>query len=393
VNLIQEKVEQAIGILQEKDVDLWLTFVRETSAGGDPIVPIIYGADLTWQSALLLTSSGESIAIVGRLEVEAAKRVGAYQTVIGYDEGIKSILVETLANLNPRKIAINYSLADVQADGLSYGMYQILLSILEDTPHVDKLLPAEEIITALRGRKTRGEIERIQAAIRSTEEIYQNVFDNVKPGMSEVEISRYMQDQVKRAGLELAWDAKHCPIVNAGPGSALGHVGPSDAKLQKGQLLHLDFGIKQAGYCSDIQRMIYYLGDGEEMPPDEVQRGFDTVTGAIKAGVDAMKPGVAGKEIDAIVRNIILEAGYPEFKHATGHQIGREVHDGGALLGPEWERYGESPNWQLEAGQVYTIEPSLIVEGFGNIGVEEDVLVTENGCEYLHEPQTELVIR
>ena len=139
--------------------------------------------------------------------------------------------------------------------------------------------------------------------------------------------------------------------------------------------------------------MIYYLGDGEEMPPDEVQRGFDTVTGAIKAGVDAMKPGVAGKEIDAIVRNIILEAGYPEFKHATGHQIGREVHDGGALLGPEWERYGESPNWLLEAGQVYTIEPSLIVEGFGNIGVEEDVLVTENGCEYLHEPQTELVIR
>ena len=393
MNLIQEKVEQAIGILQEKDVDLWLTFVRETSAGGDPIVPIIYGADLTWQSALLLTSSGESTAIVGRLEVEAAKRVGAYQTVIGYDEGIKSILVETLANLNPRKIAIDYSLADVQADGLSYGMYQILLSTLEDTQHVDKLLTAEEIITALRGRKTRGEIERIQAAIRSTEEIYQNVFDNVKPGMSEVEISRYMQEQVIRAGLDLAWDEQHCPIVKAGPGSALGHVGPSDAKLQKGQLLHLDFGIKQAGYCSDIQRMIYYLGDGEEMPPDDVQRGFDTVTGAIKAGVDAMKPGVAGKEIDAIVRNMILEAGYPEFKHAAGHQIGREVHDGGALLGPEWQRYGESPNWLLEAGQVYTIEPSLIVEGFGNIGVEEDVLVTADGCEYLHETQTELVIR
>jgi Xaa-Pro aminopeptidase len=114
---------------------------------------------------------------------------------------------------------------------------------------------------------------------------------------------------------------------------------------------------------------------------------------AIEAAVAAMKPGVLGKEVDAVARRVVTDAGYPEFKHATGHHLGRLAHDGGGILGPEWERYGDTPNQPLEAGHVYTVEPSLPVAGYGHMGIEEDVLVTENGAEFLHQPQTRMVVR
>ena len=91
-------------------------------------------------------------------------------------------------------------------------------------------------------------------------------------------------------------------------------------------------------------------------------------------------------------RNIVLEADYPQFKHATGHQLGRAVHDGGTLIGPAWPRYGNTPYQPLEVGQVYTVEPHVFVPGYGVMGLEEDVLVTENEAIYLSEPQKALIL-
>jgi Xaa-Pro aminopeptidase len=124
-----------------------------------------------------------------------------------------------------------------------------------------------------------------------------------------------------------------------------------------------------------------------------VQRAFDTVKYAIQVAVEAMRPGVAGKTVDAVARAAVTGAGYPEYLYGTGHHLGRLAHDGVGILGPEWERYGETPNFLLEAGQVYTVEPGVEVEGFGYLGLEEDVLVTGNGAEFLSDPQMELVLR
>jgi len=390
--LIQQKVSQAISILSELEIDLWLTFVRETSALADPVLPFIYGADLTWQSALMITSKGERIAIVGRFEAETARRKGAYNQVIPYDESIQPVLMEVLQRLNPQKIAINYSENDPVSDGLSLGMFRILQSYFDDTPFVDRLVSAEEIIAALRGRKTPDEIARIRSAVAVTSEIYQNTYNQIKPGTSERQIAEFMHAQLADRKLEPAWELDHCPTVNAGPDSPVGHVGPTDLQIKAGELVHFDFGVRKNDYCSDIQRVVYVCKPGEHKPPIHVERAFQIIVRAVQQAVAAMKPGKTGFEIDKVARGVITEAGYPEYKYATGHQLGRAAHDGGGILGPLWERYGETPNRKLEAGQVYTVEPGLALPGYGYIGLEEDVLVTEEGAEYLGKPQTELIL-
>ena len=390
--LVQEKVNQAVSLLKEKDLDVWLTFVRETSAGGDPILPLIYGHDLTWQSALILSQTGEKIVILGHYEAEAARRTGAYSSVIAYHESIRPVLLDVLGRLNPHQIAINYSLNDVHADGLSHGMYQLLLKYLEGTPWAERLVSAEGLSGALRSRKTPVEISRIRAAVATTGEIFERTFALVRPGMTESAVGRFMYAQMDAYNVGPAWDIANCPAVNTGPDSSVGHAGPTELVIQPGHLLHFDFGVRQDEYCSDIQRMVYFLRPGETEPPEAVQRGFATIVEAIQKTVAAMRPGKLGCEIDAIARGVVTGAGYPEYMYATGHHLGRLAHDGAGVLGPHWERYGDTPDYPLEAGQVYTVEPGLAVPGYGYVGLEEDVLVTENGAVFLGPPQTKLVI-
>lgn len=393
MTLIQEKVDQAVDILKEQETDLWLTFVRETSGVRDPALDLLIGAnDLTWPSALILTRKGDKIAVVGNLEKDALRRLDVFNQILGYDKSIRELLRETTARLNPDRIAVNTSRNNVHADGLTHAMYETLREYLAGTPYAHRLASAEPVISALRGRKTPTELARIRKAIEITDEIYRKTFDFVKVGMTEIEIGEYMQSLAREYGVGFAWPAENCPAVNSGPDSPIGHNGPTEIKVEPGHLLHFDFGVRHEEYCSDIQRVAYVLRDGETEAPAEVQRGFITIRTAIEKSRQAMQPGVTGNSIDVISREIVTDTGYPEYPHALGHQLGRVAHDGGALLGPLWEKYGESPNQKLEVGQVFTIEPSLAVANYGMMGIEEDVVITENGAEYFTDPQREIVL-
>jgi Xaa-Pro aminopeptidase len=388
--LVEEKLNQATQILREYDVDLWLTFARETVTMPDPILELILGFSVTWHSALILTQSGRKVAIVGRYEADSVRNLELYDDVIGYDKGIKRHLLSTLDSINPRKIAINYSQSDVAADGLSHGNFLTLNSYLEGTSYSNRLISAERIISALRGRKTPLEIERVKGAIEVTESIFDQVDVSVKPGMTQRQIASIFQGYIENRGFGYAWDKLHNPIVTCGPDSAIGHTVPGDIPLEQGHTLHIDFGVKVDDYCSDIQRMWYVLEDGETDAPDDVQHAFNVVFGALKAGEKVLKPGVQGWQVDAAARQFVVDGGYPEFMHAFGHLLGRSAHDGATILGPLWEKYDGLADRSVEAGNIFTLELHVPVPGRGIMSLEEDILVTDNGVEYLTHPQDQL---
>jgi len=393
MTLIQEKVDQAIEILKEQGTDMWLTFVRETSGVRDPALDLLIGAnDLTWPSALIITRKGEKIAIIGNLEKEALGRLNVFDEILGYDTAVSELLRTTITRLNPDRIAVNTSRNNVHADGLTHAMYEFLKEYLAGTPYAERLVSAEPIINAMRGRKTEAELARIRKAVEITDEIFKKTYDFIKVGMTEVEVGEYMHKLAKEYEVGLAWPAENCPAVNSGPNKVVGHNGPTEIRIERGHIIHFDFGVKYEDYCSDIQHVCYVLREGETEAPVEIQRGFITLRTAVEKSREAMKVGVTGNSIDTISREIVTDSGYPEYPYALGHQLGRVAHDGGALLGPLWEKYGDSPNQKLEVGQVFTIEPGLAIPGYGYLGLEEDVVMTAKGAEYIGEPRREIIL-
>jgi Xaa-Pro aminopeptidase len=197
---------------------------------------------------------------------------------------------------------------------------------------------------------------------------------------------------MEHKGLERAWDPEHCPAVFTGPESAGAHAGPTDRRMEPGHLMNVDFGMRYQGFCSDLQRTWYCPRPKETALPAPVQRGFEAVRDAVRKAAEFLKPGVQGHEVDAVARGHIVAQGFEEYPHALGHQIGRHAHDGAGLLCPVWERYGEKPFAVVEEGQCYTLEPRVPVPGHGVATIEEVVVVTKDGCRFLSEPQTEIML-
>ncbi len=387
--LVQEKLEQAVGILREQEVDLWLTFVRETMLTSDPCLDLIAGTYSAWTGAFLVSANGERLAIVGRFDAPAVEQTGAYE-VVGYDQSIKPALREAVERIAPRSIALNYSLSDPAADGLTHGLWLVLQETFADSDVATRFVSSETIVNALRGRKSAGEVERIRAAARETEEIFDVVTVALRPDLSELEIADLVHAEVARRGLGYAWGRDHCPAVNAGPEKEVGHAPPGELRTRRGELLHVDFGVTRSEYTSDLQRVWYVLDEGETAPPDDVRDAWDALWASVDAGVAALRPGVAGWTVDAAARSALVEAGYPEPMYALGHQLGRSAHDGGTTLAPRWDRYGAAPLGLVEEGNVFTVEYGAPVPGRGYIGLEEDVLVTAEGVEWLSTPQRKL---
>lgn len=391
----REKIEQACDILTEENIDLWLTLVRETSESRDPVFPFVIDSDVVWESAFLIHKSGRTIALVGSLDAASVRERGLYHEVYGYDEDMAPLLRKILDELKPASIGINYSRWNNIADGLSHGLYLYLTEyLLKGTVYADRLLSADRVISKLRARKSPNELVRIKHAIAETEDILEKVCLHLKPGVTEKEIYKAIREELQSRGHDDAWSPAGNPGVDVGFGSHRGHGGPGDAVAKPGDILHVDFGARVDGYSADLQRVYFFRESGlccsEALPP-EVVKAFSTVRTAIMKSADVLKPGIEGWKVDAVAREYVVSQGYPEFPHALGHGLGRMAHDGGTLLGPRWPRYGDKPFCAVEEGNVFTLELGVRTSR-GYLGLEEDVVVTRDGCEFLSKPQESFIV-
>jgi len=378
--LIQQKLNQAVQIMTDLHIDCWCTYVRETIESRDPAMVFLAGeGHVVWEAAFLIYRSGRKVAIMGAGDQQNYEQLHVYDEVIPYVESFRQPLRDELLRQNPGNIALNYSSGNVSADGLSFGMYTRLQQFLPEWQ--DQFVSAEKIIETLRKKKTPEEMNRLQAASWETLELFGLLIHEIKPGCTLRGISNFLHAKMTERNLAASWNWHDDPGITSGPAMTAGHAVPDDTLVEPGHVLHLDFGIKKDGYSSDYQRCWYILRPGETEVPEDIQNVFMVVQQGIRLAADFIKPGIQGWQVDEKVRLFLKEQGYPEYHHALGHQVGIWAHDGGAVLGPRWERYGQRPFQVLEEGQVFTLEFGIQSSG-GYVAQEEMIEITKTGCRF-----------
>lgn len=235
------------------------------------------------------------------------------------------------------------------------------------------LAPAADVVEPLRQVKDAGEI----ACIREAAEIVDRAFDFLltitRPGVREMDLAIELEYFLKKRGSEQeAFEI----IVASGPRSALPHGRASEKRLETGEFVTFDFGACRGGYFSDLTRTIV-LGKADERQREV----YGIVAAAQQAVLDAIRAGADGKAVDAVARDLITARGFGDnFGHGTGHGLGRAVHDHPGL--------SVHSELTLAAGMVLTVEPGIYIDGWGGVRIEDDVVVTETGCELLtHAPK------
>lgn len=232
------------------------------------------------------------------------------------------------------------------------------------------------LINRLRIKKDREEISRIKKAATITDLAFTHILDFIKPGCTEREVALELEFFMKKKGAERnAFDF----IVASGKRSSLPHGVASDKVIRDGDFVTMDFGCFYNGYCSDMTRTIV-VGK-----PTKKQRDiYNIVLKAQQEVRKGVKAGMICKDVDAIARDIITDKGYgSRFGHGLGHGIGVEVH--------EEPRVSYTSDTVLEEGMVITDEPGIYIPGWGGVRIEDDLLITEDGCEVLNDSPRELI--
>jgi len=303
----------------------------------------------------LIISESEVILLTSSLEYEAANQFAKGCTIIkaGKGETLENKVVKTLEKFG---------------DHLKLGFESEKFTVKEYTFFKKKLTrvkftPVDNVLKELRRVKDDTEVSKIKRATRIAEEGIKAALNNLRPGVTEIELAGEVEYAMRSAGSEgFAFET----IIASGPNSALPHFTCSRRKLRYGDFVVVDIGGIFEGYCSDLTRTFL-------LPPFKKKQLelIETVIDAQNIALTLMRSGAYLKEIDLAARNFITQKGLGEFfVHSLGHGVGLDVHEEPVI---SYKSKGK-----LVAGDVVTNEPGIYIPGFGGVRIEDMCLVTEN---------------
>ncbi|MCQ6278065.1 Xaa-Pro dipeptidase [Bacillus sp. EB600] len=324
-----------------------------------------YMANFTGTAGVVLISADRAQFITDFRYVEQASKQCIGYEIVQHLGSIPDEVAKQVQNLGIQKLGF-------EEDNLTYSSFKVFEKAINA-----ELVPVSGLVEKLRLIKTDAEIKILKVAADIADAAFKHIVDFIRPGKTELEVSNELEFFMRKAG---ATSSSFDTIVASGLRSALPHGVATEKVIEKGDFVTLDYGAYYKGYVSDITRTIA-IG----APDTKLKEIYEIVLEAQTRGMDGFKPGMTGKEADALTRDFITEKGYGEyFGHSTGHGIGLEVHEGPAL--------SFRSEIVLEPGMIVTCEPGIYIPGLGGVRIEDDTRITLDHNEALTHSAKELII-
>ena len=397
----QERIRTLLGpAMARAGVDAWIVLARENA--NDPIASHIGAENAGGLAAFLFFTDAEgnleSLAISPETEATALSEVSPLDDVRSVPRGtsIYVAAADELRNRNPRSIAVNSSNRNI-ADGLSYTQ-RVALEEALGSALSSRLVSSEEIIIEWLSVKLPQEVEIMRRAAKLTEQLELEAYEQVVPGeTTDADLARFLKSRMAELGVVDGWAPDQNPNVNSGPDR--GHSHSTEKVIMPGDVIQTDFGIGVHGmWVTDIQRFAYVLRPGESEAPPEVKARWEHAREGSRAAKAAMRPGVRGWDVDLAQREVLQRHGSIPIIWSTGHPVGYWAHDVGPRLG------GAAGGAPPSGGAARELRPgqTFAFDGFfgwtredgttKTISVEEMVVITADGAEWLIDPQEEWIL-
>ena len=329
-------------------------------------VNVTYLTGFTGHDSYLLLAPGRALMISDpRYEEQISEECPELETYIR-SPGVV-LAAATIARLKKLKLPTML----VEGDSMSVNFHQLIASALKST----SITSSSGLVESIRMIKDPFEIAAIRRAIVMAERIFTSLRAGLRSDHTELDVVNELERQVRQVG---GRGTSFSPIVAVGSRAALPHAVPSQRTIGESPFVLVDWGALEGLYRSDLTRVIIT----GKLPP-KFPKVYAAVLDAQRAAIAAIRPGILAKEVDAIARGPIEKAGFgSRFNHGLGHGIGLDIH--------EAPRLGKNQEQSLQAGMIITVEPGIYFPGWGGVRLEDDVLVTREGCEVLSSLPTDM---